>query len=388
MTESKNILYIGGFDLPDKNAAAQRVVANSKILRDLGHRVFLIGLSKDVNIQQYKIIDFEELDYYNLKYPTTLAQWYRYLVRAKHLKKIIKDNQIDCIIAYNYPGVALLNLYRYTRKHKIKLIGDCTEWYEAQGNILFRLIKKSDIFIRMRLIHPRLDGMIVISNFLYNYYQKFKNPIINVPPLVDLAMDKWTSATAINTDNTIKLIYAGTPGNGNKDRLDWIIETTERVNSNSDRKFHLTVVGITLGEYKQLFKVDNIQKTTNVNFKGRISHVDTLNEIKKSDFQIFIRENNLTNTAGFPTKYVEAISCGTPVLTNLSSNISDFLEEGKTGFILETSSRDLFYEKLLSLVRLDQEHINKMKNYCLQSRTFDIVNYRSDFKLLIKQIYN
>ena len=31
------IIYIGGFELPDKNAAAQRVIGNSKALRDLGY---------------------------------------------------------------------------------------------------------------------------------------------------------------------------------------------------------------------------------------------------------------------------------------------------------------------------------------------------------------
>lgn len=30
------ILYIGGFVLPDKNAAAQRVTGNAKAMRDIG----------------------------------------------------------------------------------------------------------------------------------------------------------------------------------------------------------------------------------------------------------------------------------------------------------------------------------------------------------------
>ncbi|MCK9163882.1 MAG: hypothetical protein M0O93_06000 [Bacteroidales bacterium] len=40
---NKTILYIGGFELPDKNAAAQRVISNGKILRDLGFNVVYIG---------------------------------------------------------------------------------------------------------------------------------------------------------------------------------------------------------------------------------------------------------------------------------------------------------------------------------------------------------
>ena len=40
----KAILYIGGFELPDKNAAAQRVVANGKLFTELGYSVYYIGV--------------------------------------------------------------------------------------------------------------------------------------------------------------------------------------------------------------------------------------------------------------------------------------------------------------------------------------------------------
>ena len=44
----KTVLYLGGFELPDKNAAAQRVVANAKLLREMGFEVSFIGISKDI----------------------------------------------------------------------------------------------------------------------------------------------------------------------------------------------------------------------------------------------------------------------------------------------------------------------------------------------------
>lgn len=43
----KKILYIGGFELPDKNAAAHRVLAIAKGLRDSGNEVVFMGVSKD-----------------------------------------------------------------------------------------------------------------------------------------------------------------------------------------------------------------------------------------------------------------------------------------------------------------------------------------------------
>jgi hypothetical protein len=55
-------------------------------------------------------------------------------------------------------------------------------------------------------------------------------------------------------------------------------------------------------------------------FKGRVSHAEALNEINKAEYVVFIRDVNLTNVVG-STKFVEAISCGTPVLSNSTSNI-------------------------------------------------------------------
>ena len=39
------ILYVGGFELPDKNAAAHRVLSNGKLLRDLGYEVSFVGIT-------------------------------------------------------------------------------------------------------------------------------------------------------------------------------------------------------------------------------------------------------------------------------------------------------------------------------------------------------
>ena len=42
----KTILYVGGFELPDKNAAAHRVVSNAKILKALGFQVVFLDINR------------------------------------------------------------------------------------------------------------------------------------------------------------------------------------------------------------------------------------------------------------------------------------------------------------------------------------------------------
>ncbi len=63
------IIYIGGFELPDKNAAAQRVVSNAKLLREVGYDVVLVGVDKEISIKVDENI-FYGFKTYSIKYKT------------------------------------------------------------------------------------------------------------------------------------------------------------------------------------------------------------------------------------------------------------------------------------------------------------------------------
>ena len=45
---------------------------------------------------------------------------------------------------------------------------------------------------------------------------------------------------------------------------------------------------------------------------------------------IVLRDKNKIVTAGFPTKVVESISCGIPVIANRFSNIDEFLDDNNS----------------------------------------------------------
>src|SRR5699024_6916072 len=107
----------------------------------------------------------------------------------------------------------------------------------------------------------------------------------------------------------INLIYAGSPGR-DKDILTKIFEAFNMLEKKNVIK--INVIGIT----KSQFIADNpnfeeiLDSLDNkVNFLGRKSHQESIHEIQKSDYSIFIRENNKVTRAGFPTKFTESITC-------------------------------------------------------------------------------
>ena len=50
------ILYLGNFELPDKNAAAHRVLGIAKALREGGNEVYFTGISKVENKEKENIL--------------------------------------------------------------------------------------------------------------------------------------------------------------------------------------------------------------------------------------------------------------------------------------------------------------------------------------------
>ena len=376
--------------MPDGNAAAQRVMGNAKAFRDLGYDTFFVGLSKD-NESCNVVDEYEGFKYTNFNYPECSKDWFSYLTSIKQYNKYL-DKQPDIIIAYNFPSIALNRLRKWTSKKEIYLIADCTEWYEAKGNLLFKLIKGFDSTYRMRYVQPKLDGVITISNFLYDYYRRKLDNVIMVPPLVDLSMEKWSIDKmdfAINSSEKFEIIYAGSPGSGNKDRIDLVLNVLSNLKNEGIDNFSFTVIGLTEDQYNTSFNSSVPSNISNdVSFKGRINHTETLNEIKKAHYFLFLREDNLTNRAGFPTKFVESISSGTPVLTNNTSNITDFIIEGKNGFLISDNSFQKIKESLTKAIKLSKIEINEMKIWCIESKTFNYRNFIPEFDLLIQNLPN
>jgi glycosyltransferase involved in cell wall biosynthesis len=389
---NKEVLYIGGFELPDKNAAAQRVIANGKIFKELGFSVSYLGIDrsqiKNKPAELSKTI-FDDFIFYSIKYPSKLSDWLVYLCSIKDVLKIAEGMPfIKYIVAYNYPAIALARLNRWCKAHDIHLIADCTEWYDPEGGFLFKMIKGGDTYLRMKVIHPRLAGIIAISKYLYSFYFEMTN-VVQIPPLVDLRSDKWENTCKKDNDELL-LVYAGSPGKGSKDRIDTILKALSIIKAVTAIKFSLHIVGLTEQQYVDDFGADRLPGNLehNVAFKGRLSHKETLNEVKCADYAIFIRDANLVNTAGFPTKFVEALSCGTPVLTNKTSNVSDYLNDGGNGYLLDNSTEEKLVETLGHALSQKQEKINEMKIMIKSTGTFDYRNYIKTTEAFLNVIEN
>lgn len=368
----KKILYIGGFDLPDRNAAAHRVMANAKLLREMGFEVSFVGTSRDI-ANAPKVVD----GFTNnpIPYPMGTRAWFHYIVTFVDIYTIL-EHKPDYVIIYNFPAVASLKILKACHQRGIKVVHDLTEWECTRGMSFREFIHKCDIGLRMHYCVKKMDGVIAISRYLYDYYKKYTNTIL-VPPLVDLSAAKWKRNREHVIDNKIRFVYAGNAGSGTKDRLDVIVEAIGR-----HPDMRLDVVGLTLEQFSVTYGHSN-SNCKNIFFHGRISHEQAIEIVQTADFQLLIRDNTLKNKAGFPTKFVESMACGTPIIATLTSNLEDYLKDGVNGFIVnENHSLD---DILLSITKLSHIEIDAMKENCKKNTTFDYHEYKSVFEQIFER---
>ena len=369
----KRVLYIGGFELPDKNAAAQRVITNAMLLREIGFEVSFIGISKDIENAPHIVDGFVSNP---VPYPKSVNQWMHQIFTFIESSKILAHKP-DYVVFYNFPAIASLRILNTCHKNGIKVVHDITEWESNNGWLPSDIMRRIDINLRMRYCIKKMDGVIAISKYLYNYYKDYTTTIL-VPPTVDLNNPKFCrNRELLSSDKITRLVYAGSTGRAaTKDRLDIIIKEV-----NTLPHVKLDIVGQTEGQFRTVFGND-VEIGDNILFHGRVSNTDAVKFVCDADFQMLIRENTLKNKAGFPTKFVESMSCCTPLIATLTSNIGDYLQDGINGFVV--SDEYPLGEVLKKAANLSSAEKIKMKEACRQLYCFDYRNSKESFQEIFK----
>lgn len=376
LTSTKRILYVGGFELPDKNAAAQRVLGNAKALCALDYEVVFLDVSKEVKGTELSAPhDTEGFLTYSQCHATSIGGLLKYCCKPLHVEEVLqKHDNWHAVIAYNYPALALWKLRKICRKRSLKLYGDCTEWHTLGRFTPKFLLIQFDMFFRMRFVQKKLDGMIVISHYLENYYRKYTKTVV-LPPLVDIHDAKW-DRSAVKPHQGIRLVYFGSPGT-HKDLVGEVVASLAEVPSGGS----LQIVGITQEQFASYYPCSaniavQLVSQGKLKFLGRLPHREALEVVKNSDYSIFYRKRDRTSMAGFPTKFTESISCGVPVITTDTSDLGEYAQGGKNAVLLPEES---FGEALVKFLETEAG-----KAILVERRCFDYHNYLTLLENFIK----
>ena len=355
----ETIVYIGS-NIPDKTPAGGRVFANALALREYGYDVKLISKDRDY---QSGFDQNEGVETWYLRNPQSTKEWISSMVDIRAYKKIIETiGDVKIVIAYELPSIAFLRLWRFCKRKGIKLICEAAEWqrWENLGHLGFvaRTVRLLDININMHYAYKKADAIIVTSHYFADHF-KGNLPVLTLPTLQCHRLEIGN----VQTNHPRKFIYAGGLGY----QKDMLVEIIQAFSELSGREFEFNILGLSKEQYAERFadKIPVVEainrENEKIKFWGKVSHTEVLDELRKSDFSLIIRQSSHRNNVGFPTKFGESINCGTPVIVSDFSDVVYYTKKYDVGIVTEVSS---IIDGIRKALEMDDDALHQMKERC------------------------
>ena len=372
------VLMVVPSNFPNGDAGAVRDMAFAKIYQELGYEVFLIGAGRGEKAGIY-----QEVHYYSLyKEVKSLTDHFIKFVSAtrnymQQINRIIDEIGTPSMIHINsIPEGVIGNLIKIAERRNIPILHDSTEWYSACEFSRGKLDKAYILKDRLnRIVIKKPIRVIGISSYLTDHYKSRGLKAVRIPVIMDVE----NTGTSINTDEKIKLIYAGSPAK--KDYLKEIVLGVELLSEENQEKLELHILGATEDQIKGLTGLQVLPKC--VKAYGRVPREKVEEVMLQMDFSVLLRPSEERYTkAGFPTKSVEAMSHGVAMICNLSSDLGMYLKDGENAVIVDGYDEKAFAQSLERVLLMNRAEIDVLKKNARQ-----LAEDEFDYRNWVKKVY-
>ena len=382
-------IYVGNFGLPYTNAAGKRVYTNSLLISRCGYDVMMIGTDPAAQGRVEKVSERVEYTSFPKYGKSSGRKYFEWLYRQ--IKKSPEKPAV--VFRYGSPGLAVFDriLYKYCKAENIPLVVDVVDWLSVDsGKIIFRVVKGLDTHLEKRFYNKMGDALIAISKYLDGYYADYFPKRMILPPLVE------AYSARENNNSVPQIIYAGNPFRKGervknvhtiKDRLDLIIQAFCALEKKGE-SFRLNIVGLNMEEFLVAFPEfsEILCSSKQIVFYGHQPMEKTQEMIKNMDFSILLREKTRATMAGFPTKVVESMSLGTPVITTDTSDLADYIKHGENGYLVDIENDSVLERELADILHQYLTRQKEMKQQIMSEKSFMIDCFEDQFKQFIKDI--
>jgi len=376
-----NIVLVSYNRFPNGDAGAVRDYMFGKMLKTNGHNIFYIGMGSS---NTYKQLCYEGFNYTSLKLSNAnkIQKIKNYINYSKRLKKYLEGylsiHRIDILWIVSLPLNAVLMLKLFARKNDIKLIHDSVEWYSPEQFKLGRMSPEYIIKnINNRFLINKDFAVVAISKYLETYYKNKNIKTIRIPIVLD--KDDIQFVKSINYNKLI-ILYAGSPGK--KDYLYLMLNGLSLLSSEQLNKIEFRIIGVDENQVNKMFtyskeRLDKIRKCLNI--LGRRQRKDVIENLSQVDYTVLLRSPEQRYAkAGFPTKVVESLATGTPVILNLTSDLADYIIDKENGIIIEECSALSFKNAIIKAYHI--KYIEKTLEI-MQNNARDTFNRYFDYRL-------
>lgn len=387
------IVIAGGFLLDTMSASAVRALGLAQMIESLGYRVIVVGKFRDAPSlsRQPEGVKIQGVACRDLTHPLSTGPSASYVSSAEPLMQVIDEqnaSRVRAVLVYNYPARGALAVIRQARRRGIATVLDCTEWYGWEGRkILRNLWRLIGVEMRMRVL-TRLAGNVSCASRWFRAKVRGQHTVL-WPFVLDTTRAEWTRTPAPDPAGPAHLVYSGSPGLGmHKDRLPIMIAALARLAA-EQHSFRVTIAGITEQHYLAEVPSHRAELALlgdKIRFVGRISHAESLALLREADFSVFFRKPNRISNTGFPTKFVEAVTLGVPVISNPTSDIPLYLRDGENGLLAPRFTPSDIEQVLRRAVTLSADERVAMVNACRATNPFEMNLWRDEARAFLTNL--
>lgn len=356
------LAYVGPFEFPWGRAASRRVYFIAKAIAALNSdvRILSAGAPRSEYRQYERIGDAGTIGWVDLdEFPHSsglrrITDW-AWRMGESSIRWLDEQPTLPShVIVYGGGLSYTRQVLAWATKRDVSVILDLVEWYD---NSAFRGRVANPQYwaesLSRHILHRKASGVIAISTLLATHYkERYGMPVAIVPPGADFAELSGGSRGRSRRD----FIYAGIPGR--KDDITAVIDGLEAC-ARSGAAVRLTICGPTRAELKEILGRKSIPSFVVV--LGPIAQKEVGTHVSRADFSVIIRPNRRSSHAGFPTKFVESLSVGTPVIANLTSDLSAYLRSGHNGIVALSTDPDSIAEAFRTAAAMTDADLDMMR---------------------------
>ena len=343
-----NITIILNEAYPHGMAATNRIHLYAKRFKERGHNVEVI-VPRPTERHKTKALNFEKQgEYDGIKF--------RYPVNPIRSQSFIKRRFNDFLSFFNTLG------YVATKKRNtdILLIVD-NRWYMIVTYKIFSLIdrckfvleisefpfvfairrsffRKIYIHLYIKYIYKLFDGLIVISDSLYEYFEEkihSKAKHIIVPIITNTNNFKHTP------NNSGEIVYTGALNQFKDGIMDLLQGYTIFTKKNPGKKLVLMGdLNVSPNKDDVIEFIDKNKMQDNIEITGYVDRPVMIERMTNAAVLALAKPNNQQSEHCFPTKIAEYLSTGKPVLTTSTGSIPQYLTDRKNSFLTEPNDPD------------------------------------------------
>ena len=362
----KKMVIVTSVPFPNGFAPSARIISYCKGFADNEYtsEVVVIKPNQEKNNKGYKSYDI--YDGINFIYPGKIVTGnkniiirqfqYRYSIIVSLfyvIKNYIINKKATFVIYYGVDPYVELTLLLFSKMFKLKIYKEESENPQLYFDKYRFLPKWYMKFIYMRIVYKKYTGILVMTQILKKLFITNgipENKILIVSQTVDI---KRFENCNLNFSITLPSDYIAYVGSlkQKKDGVLTLVKAFYDVSINFP-KIHLVIAGeASHNEIEDLMEIINRLK-----LEGKVHYIGSIKAIEIPTFFYFAkllvscRPYSLQSEYGFPTKVVEYLASGKPLVTTLTGELTTYLQDNVNAFIANDENHENISTKIIEVL--------------------------------------